>query len=119
VILLVEHDKLTLASHKYRFSSEFTVAIRSSLLILYINSQTRTVNAYITTYLLNMDRKSRSSRTHEESSEEFSTWRQICSLLYKLEGIQKEQETIINSINKIQLTVDIEKGKICSAKFCK
>ncbi|KAI9480831.1 MAG: SGF29 tudor-like domain-containing protein [Benjaminiella poitrasii] len=57
-----------------------------------------------------MDRKSRSSRSHEESSEEISLWKQICSSLLKLEGIQKEEETVINSINKIQLSVDIEKG---------
>ncbi|KAI7903664.1 SGF29 tudor-like domain-containing protein [Cokeromyces recurvatus] len=57
-----------------------------------------------------MDRKSRSLRSHEESSEEFNIWKQICSSLLKLEGIQKEEETVINSINKIQLSVDIEKG---------
>lgn len=67
---------------------------------------------------MNMDRKSRSSRSLDESNEEFNTWRQICSLLFKLEGVQKEQETIINSINKIQLTVDIEKGRN-SFIFCK
>lgn len=57
-----------------------------------------------------MDRKSRSSKSHEESNEELDLWKQICSSLIKLEGIQKDQEPILNSINKIQLSVNIEKG---------
>lgn len=58
-----------------------------------------------------MERKSRSSRTQDDSSaEEVGLWKQICASLLKLEGIQKEEETVINSINKIQLSVDIEQG---------
>ncbi|CAO0800808.1 unnamed protein product [Mucor circinelloides] len=58
-----------------------------------------------------MERKSRSSRTQDDSSaEEVGLWKQICTSLLKLEGIQKEEETVINSINKIQLSVDIEQG---------
>lgn len=58
-----------------------------------------------------MDRKSRSSRSHEEINEETSLWRQICSSLIKLEGIQKDEETVINSINKYQLSCT-ENGKL-------
>lgn len=58
-----------------------------------------------------MERKSRSSRSQDDgSAEEFGLWKQICTSFLKLEGIQKEEETIINSINKIQLSVDIEQG---------
>ncbi|KAI8638709.1 SGF29 tudor-like domain-containing protein [Parasitella parasitica] len=58
-----------------------------------------------------MERKSRSSRTQDDgAAEEFSLWKHICASLLKLEGIQKEEETIINSINKIQVSVDFEQG---------
>lgn len=59
-----------------------------------------------------MERKSRSSRTLEESNEELTLWKQICSLLIKLEGIQKDEETILNSINKIQLSVNTEQSTV-------
>lgn len=58
-----------------------------------------------------MDRKSRSLRSQEDISAEYSLWKQICSSLIKLEGIQKEEEPILNNINKIQSSVDFEKGK--------
>lgn len=54
-----------------------------------------------------MERKSRSSRSHDEES---SLWKQICSSLIKLEGIQKDEESVLNTINKIQLSVNVEKG---------
>ncbi|KAI9365855.1 SGF29 tudor-like domain-containing protein [Pilaira anomala] len=54
-----------------------------------------------------MERKSRSSRSHDEES---SLWRQICSSLIKLEGIQKDEESVLSTINKIQLSVNVEKG---------
>ncbi|CAO3608610.1 unnamed protein product [Mucor fragilis] len=58
-----------------------------------------------------MERKSRSSRTQDDGPvEEFGLWKQICTSLLKLEGIQKEEEAIINSINKVQLSVDTKQG---------
>jgi hypothetical protein len=57
-----------------------------------------------------MDRKSRLLRLQEDISAEYSLWKQICSSLIKLEGIQKEEEPILNNINKIQSSVDFEKG---------
>ncbi|KAI8054902.1 SGF29 tudor-like domain-containing protein [Thamnidium elegans] len=54
-----------------------------------------------------MERKSRSSRSHDE---ELSLWKQICSSLIKLEGIQKDEESVLSTINKIQLSVNVEKG---------
>ncbi|KAI8991962.1 SGF29 tudor-like domain-containing protein [Mycotypha africana] len=56
-----------------------------------------------------MERKSR-SRPHEEMSEDFNLWKDICTSLLRLEGIQKEEEAIINTINKIQLSINTEKG---------
>ncbi|KAI7895707.1 SGF29 tudor-like domain-containing protein [Mucor mucedo] len=57
-----------------------------------------------------MERKSRSSRPLEDGHEELNLWKQICQLLVKLEGIQKDEESILNSINKIQLSVNAEQG---------
>lgn len=57
-----------------------------------------------------MERKSRSSRPLEDGHEEWTLWKQICQLLVKLEGIQKDEESILNSINKIQLSVNAEQG---------
>lgn len=54
-----------------------------------------------------MERKSRSSR---DANEELALWKQICHMLLKLEGIQKDEESILNSINKIQLSVNAEQG---------
>ncbi|GAA5810080.1 hypothetical protein MFLAVUS_003498 [Mucor flavus] len=58
-----------------------------------------------------MERKSRSSRSHDD---EASLWKQICSSLIKLEGIQKDEESVLNTINKIQLSVNVEKVGITS-----
>ncbi|KAG2231786.1 hypothetical protein INT48_005441 [Thamnidium elegans] len=58
-----------------------------------------------------MERKSRSSRSHDE---ELSLWKQICSSLIKLEGIQKDEESVLSTINKIQLSVNVEKVGITS-----
>ncbi|KAI8351217.1 SGF29 tudor-like domain-containing protein [Choanephora cucurbitarum] len=56
-----------------------------------------------------MERKSRSSRIHDDLNDESNLWKQICSSLFKLEGIQREEEGIINTINKVQLSLDSEK----------
>lgn len=56
-----------------------------------------------------MDRKSRSLRS-QEVNEEFNLWKEICSSLVKLEGIQKDEELMINTLNKTQLSINIEKG---------
>ena len=58
-----------------------------------------------------MDRKSRSTRLQEESGEELSLWKQICSQLKKLEEIQKDETIVLNNINKDQLSIDHEKGR--------
>ncbi|ORZ04012.1 SGF29 tudor-like domain-domain-containing protein [Syncephalastrum racemosum] len=59
-----------------------------------------------------MDRKSRTSRSAslEETNEELSLWKQICTALAKLEHIQKETETVLNNINKIHVAVNFEEG---------
>ncbi|KAG2226615.1 hypothetical protein INT45_005101 [Circinella minor] len=59
-----------------------------------------------------MDRKSRTSRSAslEDTNEELSLWKQICSSLTKLENIQKETESVLNSINKIHLAVNFDEG---------
>ncbi|KAI8380230.1 SGF29 tudor-like domain-containing protein [Blakeslea trispora] len=57
-----------------------------------------------------MERKSRSSRIHDDLNDESNLWKQICSSLLKLEGIQREEEGIINTINKVQLSLDTEKA---------
>ncbi|KAI8369365.1 SGF29 tudor-like domain-containing protein [Radiomyces spectabilis] len=59
-----------------------------------------------------MDRKSRTSRsaTLEETNEELSLWKQICTSLVKLEGIQKETDVVVNNINKLHLAVNFEEG---------
>ncbi|KAI8094950.1 SGF29 tudor-like domain-containing protein [Gilbertella persicaria] len=57
-----------------------------------------------------MERKSRSSRLNEDLNDESNLWKQICSSLVKLETIRKEEETIISSINKIQVSMEDEKG---------
>lgn len=55
-----------------------------------------------------MDRKSRSSRLHEDMNEEVNLWKQICYSLAKLEGLQKDEEVVINTINKFHYS--LEKG---------
>ncbi|KAI7882050.1 hypothetical protein K492DRAFT_176562 [Lichtheimia hyalospora FSU 10163] len=59
-----------------------------------------------------MDRKSRTSRSAslEETNEELSLWKQICTSLAKLENIQKETESVLNNINKIHLAVNFDEG---------
>ncbi|KAI8990171.1 SGF29 tudor-like domain-containing protein [Pilobolus umbonatus] len=56
-----------------------------------------------------MDRKSRTSRSGE-MNEEFTLWKEICSSLVKLEGIQEDEESMINTLNKTQHSINIEKG---------
>lgn len=60
-----------------------------------------------------MDRKSRASRAAslDETNEEVSLWKQICSSLMKLENVQKESETIITSVNKLHMSIDSTDGK--------
>ncbi|GAB5589648.1 hypothetical protein Unana1_04548 [Umbelopsis nana] len=55
-----------------------------------------------------MDRKSRASRAAslDETNEEVSLWKQICSSLLKLENVQKESESIITSVNKLHSSID-------------
>ncbi|KAI8579301.1 hypothetical protein K450DRAFT_272084 [Umbelopsis ramanniana AG] len=55
-----------------------------------------------------MDRKSRASRAAslDETNEEVSLWKQICSSLLKLENVQKESEPIITSVNKLHMTIE-------------
>ncbi|KAI9316031.1 SGF29 tudor-like domain-containing protein [Dichotomocladium elegans] len=59
-----------------------------------------------------MDRKSRTSRSAslEETNEELSLWKSICTSLAKLETIQKETESVLNNINKIHLSVNLDEG---------
>ncbi|KAI9278516.1 SGF29 tudor-like domain-containing protein [Phascolomyces articulosus] len=59
-----------------------------------------------------MDRKSRTSRSAslEDTNEELSLWKQICTSLVKLDNIQKETETVLNDINKIHLGVNFDEG---------
>ncbi|KAI9491600.1 SGF29 tudor-like domain-containing protein [Zychaea mexicana] len=59
-----------------------------------------------------MDRKSRTSRSAslEDTNEELSLWKQICTSLAKLENIQKETESVLNSINKIHVAVNFDEG---------
>ena len=59
-----------------------------------------------------MDRKSRTSRSAslEDTNEELSLWKQICSSLTKLENIQKETESVLSNINKIHLAVNFDEG---------
>ncbi|KAL1928445.1 hypothetical protein VTP01DRAFT_2801 [Rhizomucor pusillus] len=54
-----------------------------------------------------MDRKSRTSRSAslEETNEELSLWKHICSSLAKLDGIQKETDSALEGINEIRKTV--------------
>jgi hypothetical protein len=60
-----------------------------------------------------MDRKSRASRAAslDETNEEVSLWKQICSSLLKLENVQKESESIITSVNKLHSSIDSVDGK--------
>lgn len=60
-----------------------------------------------------MDRKSRASRAAslDETNEEVSLWKQICSSLLKLENVQKESEPIITSVNKLHMTIESIDGK--------
>jgi SAGA-associated factor 29 len=53
-----------------------------------------------------MDRKSRTSRlaSLEESNEEASLWKEICTSLVKLETIQREAGNVITNINKAAQT---------------
>ncbi|KAI8089902.1 SGF29 tudor-like domain-containing protein [Halteromyces radiatus] len=57
-----------------------------------------------------MDRKSRTSRSAslEETNEELSLWKEICTSLVKLEGIQKEAGDVITNINKVHTSGYIE-----------
>jgi hypothetical protein len=61
-----------------------------------------------------MDRKSRASRAAslDETNEEVSLWKQICSSLLKLENVQKESEPIITSVNKLHMTIESIDGKL-------
>jgi SAGA-associated factor 29 len=60
-----------------------------------------------------MDRKSRTSRSAslEETNEELSLWKEICTSLMKLEGIQHEAGQVITNINKVHTSGSMENGK--------
>ncbi|CAO3611869.1 unnamed protein product [Cunninghamella echinulata] len=59
-----------------------------------------------------MDCKSRTSRsaTLEETNEELSLWKEICTSLIKLETIQHQATDVLNNINKLHTTVPFENG---------
>ncbi|KAG1152644.1 hypothetical protein G6F37_005780 [Rhizopus arrhizus] len=57
-----------------------------------------------------MERKSRSSRLANEEMTEVNIWKQICSSLIKLEGIQKDEQVVLNNINNVQYSIQLEKG---------
>ncbi|KAI8329399.1 SGF29 tudor-like domain-containing protein [Chlamydoabsidia padenii] len=59
-----------------------------------------------------MDRKSRTSRSAslEETNEELSLWKEICTSLMKLEHIQREAGQVISNINKVHTSGYMENG---------
>ncbi|SAL98106.1 hypothetical protein [Absidia glauca] len=63
-----------------------------------------------------MDRKSRTSRSAslEETNEELSLWKEICTSLMKLEGIQHEAGQVITNINKVHTSGSLENGGIAN-----
>lgn len=63
-----------------------------------------------------MERKSRSSRLANEEMTEVNIWKQICSSLIKLEGIQKDEQVVLNNINNVQYSIQLEKGKTRNRK---
>lgn len=64
-------------------------------------------------------RSSRSTATLEESSEEHSLWKQICTSLANLEDTQERSALVLEKINAITRSTDFNRGEFWpGARLC-